>query len=202
MAGDIKYRDINGDGKITTADMVPIGFPTTPEILYGFSFSVGYKSFDFSAAFQGSARSSFLIDTRYTTPFINAPDINAWPYYLQSGNQSGLLQVIADSHWSEDNRNTYAFWPRLSNTLSANNTQPSSWWLENGAFVRLKTAEVGYNVPTQLLKKLGIRSGRIYVNGTNLFTMSVFKLWDPEMGASGLGYPIQKVFNVGLSMGF
>ena len=191
MAGDIKYRDINGDGKISNADYVPIGHPTTPEIICGFLFSVGYKNFDISAAFQGSARSSFIINSANTTPF-----------YLNGGNQNGLLQVIADDHWSEDNRDSYAFWPRLSNTLSENNTQTSSWWLRDGSFLRLKSAEVGYNISSRFLKRLHLSSGRMYVNGLNLFTISAFKLWDPEMGASGLGYPIQKVFNAGLSVGF
>jgi TonB-linked SusC/RagA family outer membrane protein len=191
MGGDIKFRDVNGDGKITNADYVPIGFPTTPEILYGFGFSVGYKAFDISAFFQGSARSSFLINSANITPF-----------YINGGNQNGLLNVISDSHWSEDNQNSYAFWPRLNNTISTNNSQASTWWLQNGSFVRLKSTEIGYNVPKDFLKKVGFGSARIYVNGTNLLTMSSFKLWDPEMGSSGLGYPIQKVFNIGLSAGF
>jgi TonB-linked SusC/RagA family outer membrane protein len=191
MAGDIKYRDINGDGKITNADYVPIGYPTVPEVIYGFGFSVGFKNFDISAFFQGSARSSFLINSANITPF-----------YLNGGNQNGLLSAIANNHWSEDNQNSYAFWPRLNNQISINNSQPSTWWLENGSFVRLKSTEIGYNVPEQTLKKMGLSSARIYINGTNLLTMSVFKLWDPEMGASGLGYPIQKVFNVGLVAGF
>lgn len=202
MGGDIKYKDINGDGKITNADYVPIGYPTTPEILYGFGFSVGYKAFDFSAFFQGSARSSFLINSADITPFATPANLNVAPYYLQSGNQNGLLNVIANSHWSEDNQNSYAFWPRLNGSISTNNSQPSTWWLENGSFIRLKSAEIGYNVPKPFLKKVGFGSARIYLNGTNLLTMSAFKLWDPEMGASGLGYPIQKVFNVGLSAGF
>ncbi len=191
MGGDIKYRDVNGDGKITDADYVPIGYPTTPEIIYGVGFSVGYKNFDLSTFFQGSARSSFIINAANTTPF-----------YLNGGNQNGLLQVIADSHWSEDNRNSYAFWPRLSNTISQNNTQTSTWWLRDGSFLRMKSAEIGYNLTGPLLKKLRLTSGRIYANGLNLFSISAFKLWDPEMGASGLGYPVQRVYNIGVSVGF
>ena len=200
-AGDIKYRDINGDGKISRSDYVPIGFPTTPEVIYGFGFSLGYKSFDISAFFQGSARSSFTIDAANTTPFITPPNINQWPYYLQSGNQNGLLKVIADDHWSEDKRNSYAMWPRLGSQLSENNTQTSSWWLRDGSFLRLKSTEIGYNVSASALKKLHIASGRIYVNGLNLLSISSFKLWDPEMGSSGLGYPVQKVFNIGILVG-
>ncbi|WP_293742455.1 TonB-dependent receptor [uncultured Pedobacter sp.] len=190
-AGDIKYRDINGDGKITNSDFVPMGFPTTPEIIYGAGFSVGYKNFDLSAFFQGSARSSFVINSSNTTPF-----------YLNGGNQNGLLQIIADDHWSEDNRNSYAFWPRLSPTLSYNNNQVSSWWLQNGSFLRLKSVELGYNMSSKLLKKLGLANSRIYVNGLNLLRFSSFKLWDPEMGTSGLGYPVQRVFNIGILAGF
>ncbi|SFW67821.1 SusC/RagA family TonB-linked outer membrane protein [Chitinophaga sancti] len=191
MAGDIKYRDVNGDGTISNADYVPIGFPTTPEMIYGLLFSVGYKNFDISAAFQGSGRSSFVINSANTTPF-----------YINGGNQNGLLKAIADDHWSEDNRNSYAFWPRLNNAISENNSQASSWWLRNGSFLRLKTAEIGYNFSEQLLKKFHLSSGRLYVNGQNLATISAFKIWDPEMGDSGLGYPIQRVFNTGLSVGF
>ena len=191
MGGDIKYRDINGDGKITNADIVPIGFPSTPEIIYGFGFSTGYKGFDISTFFQGSARSSFLVNSASITPFA-----------VNGGSQNGLLQVIAKDHWSEANQDSYAFWPRLDNAINSNNRQSSTWWLENGSFIRLKSAEIGYNIPDPLLKKLRLRNGRIYVNGTNLFVLSAFKLWDPEMGASGLGYPVQKVFNIGMSIGF
>jgi TonB-linked SusC/RagA family outer membrane protein len=187
LAGDIKYKDVNGDGKISTNDYVPLGLPTTPEIIYGFGFSLGYKSFDFSAFFQGSARSSFMINAADITPF---------------GNQNGLLQVVANDHWSENNRNSYAFWPRLNNNFSENNDQPSNWWLRNGAFMRLKSAEIAYNISNSLLKKLHLGNGRIYINGINLLTISAFKLWDPEMGASGLGYPVQKVLNAGMSIGF
>ncbi|WP_114937695.1 TonB-dependent receptor [Mucilaginibacter endophyticus] len=199
-AGDIKYRDMNGDGKISSSDVVPIGYPIVPEIIYGFGFSFGYKNFDISAFFQGSARSSFVINSADISPFylINGLQTNG----LNSGNQSGLLSTIAKDHWSEDNRNPYAFWPRLSTQIQGNNTQTSTWWLRNGSFVRLKSAELGYNFNKSQLKGLHLNSARIYLNGLNLLTLSSFKLWDPEMGTSGLGYPIQKVFNVGLRVEF
>ncbi|SEW44413.1 TonB-linked outer membrane protein, SusC/RagA family [Chitinophaga arvensicola] len=203
MAGDIKYRDVSGDGQITSDDIVPIGLPEYPEILYGFGFSAGYKAFDFSMFFQGSARSSFSINSLAVSPFISGPvdplDNNK---VLPIGYQSGLLDVIAQDHWSEDNRNAYAFWPRLSNTYVTNNVQSSTWWLQNGSFLRLKTAELGYNFPRPLLKRIGIYSGRIYLNGMNLLTFSKFKLWDPEMGGNGLGYPVQRVYNIGALIGF
>lgn len=203
MAGDIKYRDISGDGQITSDDLVPIGLPTTPEILYGFGFSVGYKNFDLSMFFQGSARSSFYINPTAISPFVLGPvnPLNS-NETLAGGYQSGLLDVIAKDHWSEDNRNSYAFWPRLSNTYITNNLSASTWWMQDGAFLRLKTTELGYNFPKNITRRIGLNSGRLYLSGMNLLSFSKFKLWDPEMGGNGLGYPIQRVFNVGALIGF
>lgn len=189
MAGDIKYKDINKDGQITTDDMVPIGYPTRPEIIYGTGLSVGYKAFDLSAFFQGSARSSFYIDSESITPFINK-------------GQRGLLQYIADDHWSETNRDIYAFWPRLSETQIKNNNQNSTWWLRNGSFLRLKTAEFGYTLPERLTKKFYVNMFRVYVSGSNLLHWSKFKMWDPEMAGDGLRYPVQRVFNLGVNINF
>ena len=186
-AGDIKYRDLNGDGQITSLDRAPIGFPTTPEIVYGFGFSSGYKNFDISAFFQGTARESFWIDVNATSPF--------------SG-ETQLLKAYADDHWSEENRNLYALWPRLSATLNTNNNQLSTWFMRNGAFLRLKSVEAGYTLPKKTSRKLGMEKCRMYASGTNLLTMSGFKLWDIEMGGNGLGYPIQRVFNLGVNVSF
>ncbi|WP_414602762.1 SusC/RagA family TonB-linked outer membrane protein [Phocaeicola plebeius] len=194
-AGDIKYKDINMDGMIDGKDYVPIGYPHNPEIIYGAGFSFGYKGLDFSAFFQGSARSSIWLDVANITPFIDTdkdPNISS---------QNALLQVIADSHWSEDNRNPYAFWPRLSDHALSNNAQWSTWYMYNGAFLRLKTMELGYTLPQKWTKKVHMESLRIYLSGTNLLTFSKFKLWDPEMG-NGLGYPIQRVFNIGINVNF
>ncbi|RGN40289.1 SusC/RagA family TonB-linked outer membrane protein [Bacteroides oleiciplenus] len=194
-AGDIKYRDVNGDGQITSADMVPIGYPTNPEINYGFGGTLGYKQFDFSFFFQGSARSSFFIDPTNISPFLSRTISG------EAGYQNGLLKVVADDHWSEDNRNLYAFFPRLSNTSVENNMQQSTWWLRDGSFLRLKSLEIGYNVPEIALKKVGLSNIRIYLNASNIFVISGFKLWDPEMGGKGLGYPIQRTFNIGINLG-
>lgn len=191
-AGDIKYRDVNGDGVINNKDMVPIGHPTTPEIVYGFGGTVGYKDFDLSFFFQGSARSSFFIDPGAISPFVQN---------TATGEQNGLLRVIANDHWSEDNRNLYAFWPRLSIDGVANNNQISTWWMRDGSFLRLKTLELGYTMPDKIVKKIGLSDFRVYLNASNLFVISNFKMWDPEMGGNGLGYPVQRVYNIGISFG-
>ncbi len=185
--GDIKYKDINGDGKISGLDQVPIGNPTAPEMVYGFGFSAGYKGFDLSCFFQGGANSSFWINPYATAPYIN--------------NQQ-LLKAYADNHWSEDNRNIYALWPRLSDKPIANNLQTSTWFMQDGAYLRLKTLEIGYSIPDRFVQKYKIDKVRIYSSGTNLFVLSKFKLWDPELAGNGLGYPTQQVFNLGLNVSF
>ena len=196
MGGDIKYKDINGDDKINELDMVPIGYPKSPEIIYGFGVSAGYKGLDFSFFFQGLARESFWIDPAKTAPFIDT-DGNG-----SINSKNALLRVYADNHWSENNRDVYALWPRLSDELSQNNTQPSTWFMRDGSFLRLKSVEVGYKIPDKWVRKAGVSNLRIYTSGTNLLTFSKFKLWDPEMAGDGLGYPIQKVINFGVQVSF
>ncbi|HEX5552128.1 MAG TPA: TonB-dependent receptor [Chitinophagaceae bacterium] len=188
IAGDIKYKDINKDGQITDLDQVPIGFPTTPEIVYGFGFSFGYKNFDVSTFFQGVARESFWINPASVQPFVNG------------GRQ--ILKVFADNHYTTDNQDVYALWPRLSTVNNGNDNQLSTWWLRNGAFLRFKQAEIGWTFPQGWLKKTHMQSTRIYVNATNLLEISSFKLWDVEMGGFGLGYPIQRVINMGININF
>ena len=195
-AGDIKYRDINNDGKISELDKVPIGFPTVPEINYGFGLSAGYKSMDISFFFQGSARQSFWIDLYNTTPFLDS-DANDGRI-----GQNAVLKAYADSYWSESNRDLYALWPRLANYSIENNNQTSTWFMQDASFLRLKSVELGYTIPDKILKKMKMNNLRIYMSGTNLLCWSGFKLWDPEMAGNGLGYPLQRVINIGLNVGF
>jgi TonB-linked SusC/RagA family outer membrane protein len=184
-AGDIKYLDINGDGKIDDADEIPMGYPTSPQIQYGFGLSLGYKKFDMSFFFQGNARVSFFIDPGAVAPFVNRRNAPA---------------IVARDSWSETNPDVHAFWPRLSTRQVDNNTRQSSWWLRDGSFLRLKTVEMGYNLPG--IQKIHMQSSRIYLSIENLFYLSTFKLWDPEVGGNGLGYPLNRRFNIGIQLSF
>jgi TonB-linked SusC/RagA family outer membrane protein len=194
-AGDIKYKDINGDFKIDDNDQVPIGFPTTPEIIYGFGISAGYKNLDISCFFQGSARSSFWINPGNTAPFVGGG-------VAGFTTNRAMLQYWADNHWSEDNRNLYALWPRLSEGIIDNNNKTSTWFMRDGSFLRLKTAEIGYSLPKSWIARVRLSSARFYVSGSNLLLLSNFKMWDPEMAGNGLQYPLQRVFNLGLNIEF
>lgn len=197
QAGDIKYKDINGDGRVNSDDQVHIGYPTVPEISYGFGLSGRYKNFDISCFFQGQSRVSFFIDpnARRGNPdrFGIAPFVG----------HRGALKIIADDHWNPNNPVSHAFWPRLSATLNQNNShQNSTWWLRNGRFLRLKTLEVGYTLPNNWFGGMPFSMVRVYFTGQNLFNISDFKLWDPEMGGNGLAYPLQRVYNLGLNVTF
>lgn len=188
LPGDIKYKDVNGDGVINSEDRIPMGWPTSPQIQYGFGLSTGLKKFDFSFFFQGNANVSFFINSGSgdgIAPFVN---------------RRNALKIVARDYWSETNPNVHAFWPRLSVTSVANNTQQSSWWLRDNSFLRLKTVELGYNISS--LKSIGISNLRLYFVGENLFLLSQFKLWDPEQGSNGMGYPLTRKYNLGLQVSF
>ena len=183
-AGDIKYRDVNKDGKITDLDQVPIGYPKEPEIVYGFGPSIRWKNLDFSFFFQGVAKTSLFMSGFH--PF---------------GDNSlrNVLQFVANDRWSPTNQNVDAKYPRLTRKTSLNNTNPgnsgrtSDYWMRDGSFLKLKNMELGYT-----FKRM-----RFYISGSNLLTFSKFDLWDPEQGGgSGLKYPTQRVFNVGFQMTF
>jgi hypothetical protein len=195
LPGDIKYMDINGDDKIDGSDIVPIGYPSNPGIMYGFGLSTGYKGLDFSFFFQGSGRSSFNIHPQNSAPFLNQG-------YSGRATNNAMLQAWADSYWSEDNRNIYAAWPRLSDHVISNNARTSTWFLRDGSFLRLKSVELGYTLPANWINRFKMSNLRIYASGLNLLLFSKFKTWDVEMGGNGLGYPIQKVINIGLNIGF
>ncbi len=180
LPGDIKYRDLNGDGVIDENDQTSLGNPTIPEIFYGFGMNLQYKGLDFSFFFQGTGK--YSIEMMGMHPFRDA---------TYSG--FNLTQWVADNYWRESSPDPDALYPRLDNNWNENNTQRSSYWIRNGAYLRLKTVELGYTW----------KSFRIYLAGTNLLTFSKFRLWDPELGrGNGLVYPLQKTVKVGVQYNF
>lgn len=199
MPGDIKYKDINEDGIINSQDYVPIGYPTIPNYIFGFGFSAGFKNFDFSCFFQAASECSFLINHEKTAPFVNVgSNQSAWG----SVTANAMMKEFADNRWTESDRDCYAMYPRLTPQIVSNNNRASTWWLRDGSYLRMKSLEVGYSVPKKACQSIGMKSLRVYLSGTNLFTLSKFKMWDVEMSDNGLNYPIQRVFNIGLNLNF
>lgn len=195
-AGDIKYKDINGDGKITyEQDVTIIGRSSMPELNYGLGFESAYKNFDFSFLIQGAAICDNALmgwyegigwdDTQYTRTFYNYGNT---PKYLVEGS------------WTPDNTN--GKYPRLDNQWRPNNNWASTLWIVNGAYARLKNIQLGYTLPKRAEDFLKAKI-RLYVAGTNLLTISSFKYLDPEAPNVSNGYyPQQKTFSIGASVAF
>ena len=190
--GDIKYKDINGDGYVDQYDKVAIGYTTIPEINYGFGLSIGYKGFDASVFFNGVDHVSRQIGGSNLYGASSSPQLTGQ-----------VFKDVAKNHWTVENQNTNAPYPRLGTTRSNNNVQTSDYWTRDMSFLRLKNAEIGYTFPKKWTKKAGIQALRFYVSGTNLLTFSDFKLWDPELDtAYGTKYPITRNVSLGLNINF
>lgn len=193
--GDIKYKDVNGDGVVDDGDRVAIGATTKPNMIYGMGISAQWKGVDFNLHFQGSGKSTFFID---------GPAV----YAFSSGTWGNILSDLVKDRWiSADisgdpaTENPQASYPRLSYGGNSNNFRPSTYWLRNGSYLRLKTLEAGYTLPQSLVNKLHLNRVRIFFIGTNLLTFSSFKLWDPELGISnGEKYPLARSLTLGLTV--
>ncbi|MBZ4042340.1 TonB-dependent receptor [Flavobacterium hibisci] len=186
--GDIKYKDRNADGIISGLDEGYIGGTTDPQIVYGFGNTTKYKQFDFSFFFQGVAKSERIIGGANFIP----------------GSGQGTLGNIYSNYndrWTEENPSQDVFWPRLSYGTNANNSVASTWWKKDMSFGRLKTLELGYTLKKAVAEKIKLQGVRVYCSGNNLFYISDFKLWDPELGTSnGLKYPTTKSILFGLDV--
>lgn len=197
MPGDIKYKDMNGDGKIDGNDQVAIGATTKPNLIYGFGIAANWKGLDVNLHFQGAGKSTYFIDGS-TVHMFKLGD--GWGNVLSEMANSNRW-ISADISGDPATENPNAEYPRLSYGPNSNNYQQSTYWLRNGSYLRLKTVEVGYTLPTQLVNKVHFNTVRIFFVGTNLLTWSAFKLWDPEMGSTdGKRYPLSKNLSLGISV--
>ncbi len=188
--GDIRYRDLNGDGVVDALDRNAIGGTEDPQIVFGFGSNLRYKAVDFGFFFQGVSRTYRIIGGSNFIP----------------GSANGAMGNIFDNvsdRWTLDNPRQDVFYPRLSDYQSANNNLASTWWLRDMSFIRLRNIELGYSLPSKILDHLAIRNFRIFLRGNNLLTVSDFKLWDPELGVNnGMRYPIMKSVSMGLELNF
>ncbi|WP_333863782.1 SusC/RagA family TonB-linked outer membrane protein [Sphingobacterium sp.] len=188
--GDIKYRDLNGDGVVDALDRTAIGGTEDPQIVFGFGSNLRYKAVDFGFFFQGVSRTYRIIGGSNFIPG------------SANGAMGNMFYNVSD-RWTVDNPRQDVFYPRLSDYQSANNNLASTWWLRDMSFIRLRNIEVGYSLPPKLLDHLAIRNFRIFIRGNNLLTVSDFKLWDPELGVNnGMRYPIMKSVSMGLELNF
>ena len=193
-AGDIKYKDLNNDGQIDAYDQTYISRGDVPTTVYGFGFTVGWKDLSVGMMFQGVAGAERVLNGSSVNPF-------------NGGGGSGNLYSNIGDRWTEENPDQNAFYPRLSygseTTSSINNFQKSTWWVRNMNFLRLKTLQLSYNLPKPWVNKVHLKNAAVYVMGTNLFTLSRFKLWDPELNTdNGASYPNTTSYSVGINFTF
>lgn len=191
MPGDIKYKDVNGDGRVDDTDIVAIGATTKPNLTYGFGLAASWKNLDINVHFQGVGKSSYFID-------------GSSVYMFQGGDGWGnVLNELANSNrWVlGTNEDPNADYPRLTYGANSNNYRKSTFWIKDGSYMRLKTLDIGYSFPKSLVNRARLSNARIFFVGTNLLTFSKFKLWDPELGnPNGKVYPLSKTLSVGLSV--
>jgi TonB-linked SusC/RagA family outer membrane protein len=195
--GDIKYADLNNDGIINDYDKTRIGRGDVPNTVYGFGFNISYKGIALSTLFQGTANADIMLGGSGIFPFNGG------------GGLSNAFEKATD-RWTPQNPSQDVFYPRLAygEDQNFNNTLESSWWVKDMSFLRLKTAQLSYNLPKGFASKLHVKNASVYLIGVNLFTFSKWKLWDPELNtninnrANGSRYPLTSTLSLGLNVRF
>lgn len=197
--GDIKYKDVNGDGVISDLDKVPIGATRIPNLIYGMGISLQWRGFDINVHFQGAGKSSYFING----PTVFAFNKGEWGNILTDMAEPGNRWIAAEISGDPATENPNAKYPRLSYGGNANNYRESTFWLRNGAYLRFKTLEIGYSIPKTWVNKLRMDNARIFFLGNNLFVWDSLKLWDPELASgNGMKYPIACTYSLGLTVNF
>ena len=199
QVGDVRYKDWNGDGSITTDDQHDVGSPF-PDMTFGLRLGGDWNNFDFNLFFDGTVGNKIYNYPRYR---------------LESGNFNGNYSTTLANSWRPDNQNTDM--PRFSVTDGADNKWAyTDRWLEDGSYIRLKTLDIGYTLPKQLLKKIKLENVRIYTSIENLFTLTKYSGYTPDLGESGVDlgttynvftrgidqgrYPLPRTFSFGIQV--
>ncbi len=195
LPGDIKYKDLNNDGLINDNDKARVGRGDVPSFVYGFGTTIGYRNFGLSVLFQGISNADIMLGGSAIIPFNG------------NGGRTNAYSIAVD-RWTEGHQSQDVFYPRLGygEAANANNSVESSWWVKDVSFMRLKAAELNYNFPSSVYKRAGFKSASVYLIGTNLLTISKFKLWDPELNtggrANGARYPNVRTISLGINAKF
>lgn len=203
MPGDIKYKDINGDGIINTDDEVPLKYAGYPKINYGFATEFNWKKWNLSIFFEGVAKVTYFYGQGYG-------GIGYYPFVGQT--TGNVLQIVADqkNRWTPasfsgdpSTENPNARFPRLTYGNNANNNRNSTFWMVDGDYIRLKNIQLSYRWDSEILKNIGLQSATLSLIGDNLAIWDKVGLWDPAQTAdSGLKYPIQRIYTLQVQLKF
>ena len=199
LPGDIKYKDVNGDGVINGDDIVPIGNSSIPKLQYGFAASCSWKSFDFNVFFRGASQVDYFMGGAGFYPFAGGATGNVLTIIKDPKNRWTPASYSGDPATENPN----ARFPRLTYGHNENNNRASSFWLSDASYLRFKTLEIGYTVPKALTEKSAISNFRVSLIGDNLFIWDKVKLWDPEQASSnGAVYPLTRSYSLVLQLSF
>ncbi|MFX1704275.1 TonB-dependent receptor [Chitinophaga sp. CC14] len=203
--GFFKYRDLNGDGRITRADdMTFVGRSNMPQLTYGLNIDLKYGAFDFSALFQGAALTSISLAGTYEGSSGTSGVDDNTPFTKTFYNYGNAPYYLVEDSWTPDNPD--AKYPRLSAykaSLSSHNAHANSGWVRDASYLRLKSAQLGYNLPKRWLTRAKVQQVRLYISGFNLITWDKLKYLDPEMPNVNNGfYPQQRMYSGGASITF
>jgi TonB-linked SusC/RagA family outer membrane protein len=197
LPGDIKYKDVNGDGIIDDYDKVPLDYSSVPQIQYGFATEFKWKNWNLSVLFEGVSRVKYFSDGNGFYPF--------------KGKVVGnVLDIVASDRWTSREisgtaatENPNARFPRLTYGGNANNDRNSTFWLNDASYLRIKNVQLSYQMNQSILQKIGIKSSTLSLIGDNLYVWSAVKMFDPQQASSnGSAYPLQRVVTVQLNMQF
>lgn len=195
--GDLKYKDLNGDGIVNNFDMKRgLVDPENPEIVYGFGLSAEWKNLTVSAFFQGAGNTATILGA--------GDNIQAlWPFAWGVDNSRMRTEFL--NHWSDSDPDNFdVVYPRLRPERHDHNQAPSTFWMRDASFLRFKNIEISYKLPQKFTSKMFMQSARIYLMGNNLCVWDRLKMWDPEMGSknSGAAYPLPRTFTIGFDVTF
>lgn len=203
--GFFKYRDLNGDGRITrTDDMTFVGRSNLPQLMYGLNIDLRYGAFDFSALFQGAALANVSLAGTYEGSSGTSGIDDNTPFTKTFYGYGNAPYYLVEDSWTPDNPG--AKYPRLTAykaPLSSHNAHANSGWVRDGSYLRLKSVQLGYSVPARLLSRIKVQQLRFYVSGFNLITWDKLKYIDPEMPNVNNGfYPQQRMYSGGVTLTF
>ncbi|WP_142686465.1 TonB-dependent receptor [Chitinophaga polysaccharea] len=201
--GDVKYADLNNDGKVDGNDQTYLGKSSFPTWSYGYGFNIGYKRFELSAVFAGVADVGIMANgIGVTGNGAGADGVGVVPFAGMGQYTASVLEDMMN-RWTTENPSQDVHYPRLTiANINDNNYLNSSWWIRDGSFMRLKQATFSYSFITPDMKRKGISNLQVYTTATNMLTFTKFKLWDPELGISGSRYPFPKTVTLGVRAQF
>lgn len=199
LPGDIKYRDVNGDGVVNWDDVVPLKYSDIPQIQYGFATEFNWKNLNLSILLEGATRVNYFRSGSMYNPFLGSNTGNVITDFVDPSNRWISREISGDPK----TENPDAKYPRLSYGGNSNNNRSSTFWLQDGGYIRLKNVQLSYTAKIKALRKFGLQSAVISLIGDNLAVWSKEKKLDPGQGKdNGTQYPIQRVYTLQFNLSF